>query len=65
MGNSFIPPLKEPTTILAWIDRHYLLTLNNPFDYFFKFTLWDLIQSTGNGDVWDTHWYNNAHAAGE
>ena len=27
-------------------------------------TVWDMIQSMGNGDVWDWYWYNNYTAAG-
>ena len=26
--------------------------------------MWAMLAGTGNGDVWDTQWYNNADAAG-
>ena len=61
----FVPPIKEPKSILGWIDRRTLLkNTNGPLTLFFDHTLWEMLASTGNGDVLDTRWYNNANAAG-
>ena len=35
-----------------------------PLIDFFGTTFWSMLASTGNGDVFDTQWYNNADAAG-
>lgn len=63
--NPFIPPLKEPQTLLGVIDRHHVIELTGgPIIYFFMHTMFELINVLGTADLFDGYWYNNPKAIG-
>ena len=63
--NPWIPPLKNPSTLLAAIDRHEMIRWTGGIiTWFFAVTLVEQFFNFGNGDIWDGYWYNNNKAVG-
>ena len=64
----FIPPLQNPQTVYAVIERHELLyETGNAWNwYYFLFSVpfMAFLNGVGNGDSSDWYWYNNAEAEG-
>lgn len=65
MDNPYIPPLQQPKTLLGAIDRHEVIRwTGGPMMYFFMYTMFDILNVLGTGDIWDGYWYNNQRAIG-
>ena len=66
--NPYIPPLRNPTTLIAYLERHEEL-INTGFSwngglFFFSMPFMIKWHGIGNGDSFDLYWYNNHIAEG-
>ena len=67
-SNPYIPPLRNPDTLLGFLERHEELirtgfTWNGGL-FFFSQPFMIMWNGVGNGDAFDLYWYNNYQAEG-
>ena len=64
----YIPPLRNPTTLVGFLERHEEF-IRTGFEwngglFFFSLPFMIMWYGVGNGDSFDLYWYNNADAEG-